>query len=311
MVNIKETCKTKARGFVTDPKKLVRYVVLLICCVVVIFQLSECFTKLYRPPITTHSHFDLNESVSYPAITFCRDPPYKEDVLRSHNLSYHPRFSNSWRNFDFNSVDLDDLFENATYGKSEFFGQYGLDGLADNVAIVSGIYFNYGQCHTMTPKVTTRRSWKNHGYSLILTHTMEATDETTSENVPGWHVFIHEPKENFTVQLGVLTFASGLKLRNQLDVQVFEERPNYDLAQFVADMGGSLGFLLGLSVLGLIKILEKIVSLIFGNYIKKHQEKAEQAKLDKKQQSINKECDLSSTSTLELPAKLLPNKHSI
>lgn len=45
-------------------------------------KLSECFTKLYRPPITTHSHFDLNETVSYPAITFCRDPPYKEDVLR-------------------------------------------------------------------------------------------------------------------------------------------------------------------------------------------------------------------------------------
>lgn len=27
---------------------------------------------------------------------------------------------------------------------------------------------------------------------------MEATDETNSENVPGWHVFIHEKKEIFT-----------------------------------------------------------------------------------------------------------------
>lgn len=48
------------------------------------------------------------------------------------------------------------------------------------------------------------------------------------------------------------------KTRCHVFLQVFEERPNYDLTQFVADMGGSLGFLLGLSVLGLIKILEKV-----------------------------------------------------
>lgn len=116
-------------------------------------KLSECFTKLYRPPITTHSHFDLNESVSYPAITFCRDPPYKEEVLKvslmdvsylkraliidifaikAYNLSYHPKFSNAWRNFKFDAVDLNNLFQNATYGKNEFFGQYGLDGSPDS-----------------------------------------------------------------------------------------------------------------------------------------------------------------------------------
>lgn len=47
----------------------------------------------------------------------------------------------------------------------------------------------------------------------------------------------------------------------------------------------------------------QIVSLIFGNYIKKHQEKLEQAKLDGKQ-TANKDSDLSSTTTLELPDKL-------
>lgn len=50
---------------------------------------------------------------------------------------------------------------------------------------------------------------------------------------------------------------------------MIEERPSYDTTQFIADVGGSLGFLLGLSVLGLIGILEhvsrewKIGSLIF------------------------------------------------
>lgn len=52
--------------------------------------------------------------------------------IQDYNLSYHPKFSNSWRNFDFDAVDLNDLFEKATYGESEFFGQYGLDGEADS-----------------------------------------------------------------------------------------------------------------------------------------------------------------------------------
>lgn len=37
---------------------------------------------------------------------------------------------------------------------------------------------------------------------------------------------------------------------------VYQEQPGYDLNQFVSDIGGSLGFLLGLSVLGLIVLLE-------------------------------------------------------
>lgn len=45
-------------------------------------------------------------------------------------------------------------------------------------------------------------------------------------------------------------------------VSVIEERVGYDLSQFVADMGGSLGFLLGLSVIGLIKVFEKVMSLL-------------------------------------------------
>lgn len=42
------------------------------------------------------------------------------------------------------------------------------------------------------------------------------------------------------------------------EFQIVEERPGYDGSQFLADIGGSLGFLLGLSVLGFIGILEKV-----------------------------------------------------
>lgn len=52
--------------------------------------------------------------------------------IKAYNLSYHPKFSNFWRNFNFNAVDLNHLFQNATYGKDEFFGQYGLDGSPDS-----------------------------------------------------------------------------------------------------------------------------------------------------------------------------------
>lgn len=46
--------------------------------------------------------------------------------------------------------------------------------------------------------------------------------------------------------------------------------PGYDLSQFVADMGGSLGFLLGLSVLGLIGLFEKVQSIALSYIYTQH-----------------------------------------
>lgn len=61
-----------------------------------------------------------------------------------------------------------------------------------------------------------------------------------------------------------------------------EERPGYDSSQFVADMGGSLGFLLGLSVIGLIVVLEKLLGYLFLNkFIEEYKAK--------KQQKLNNE----------------------
>lgn len=52
---------------------------------------------------------------------------------------------------------------------------------------------------------------------------------------------------------------------------------------FVSDMGGTLGFLLGLSVIGLIVVLEKLLGILFlnefiENYKAKKQQQAEHAK---------------------------------
>ncbi|KAJ9595504.1 hypothetical protein L9F63_013269, partial [Diploptera punctata] len=48
-------------------------------------------------------------------------------------------------------------------------------------------------------------------------------------------------------------------------IEVSEERLAYDWSLFLADLGGSLGFLLGLSVLGIIGIVERLIDMLYGN----------------------------------------------
>lgn len=67
--------------FLIEPKRLVRLVVLSVCSIVVFFQLWECAMKLLHPPISTASHFDLNRTMYYPAVTFCREPGFKVEVM--------------------------------------------------------------------------------------------------------------------------------------------------------------------------------------------------------------------------------------
>lgn len=45
-------------------------------------------------------------------------------------------------------------------------------------------------------------------------------------------------------------------------VNIIEEMTTYDLNNFLADLGGSLGFLLGLSVLGVIDLMEQGVKYV-------------------------------------------------
>lgn len=53
-----------------------------------------------------------------------------------------------------------------------------------------------------------------------------------------------------------------------------EELAGYDWSQFVADMGGSVGFLLGLSIIAVIVVLEKILGHWFLNdFIERYKEK--------------------------------------
>lgn len=66
--------------------------------------------------------------MTYPALTFCRDPSYKADVLAEVGLAYHPKMTRAWQDFPFNTTDLDELFLNATYEIDDNFYFAGLDG---------------------------------------------------------------------------------------------------------------------------------------------------------------------------------------
>ena len=73
------------------------------------------------PPVTTHAQFELNQTLRYPAVTLCRNPPYKKDILEEkYKLGDHPAWS-QWDDFPFENYTLQDMFEEATYNIDEFF----------------------------------------------------------------------------------------------------------------------------------------------------------------------------------------------
>ncbi|XP_030383578.1 degenerin del-1 [Scaptodrosophila lebanonensis] len=416
-----------------DPAKLIRYLVLFVCCIIVIVQLYECFSKLNHPPISTHSYYNVNETIEMPAITICRDPPYREDVLGeiSHGYCPHPRYATCWQDYPFGEVELKEFFENGTYSKEETFIMYGLNGYDYNVDIDSSLQFYMGRCFTLRPKAPMKRVSKSVGYSLLLEHNIDktATSDVDYISGPGWHIFIHDKRDNFTeinmkgsgrveyvfasiseeieIKLQSQHFSnvntcsneegySDLKcgelciwhdlaeetncsgpwmqeilhepcndtnsMRNLISsyknvydaeddfntdclqpcesriystyiqnrkafiqpeprtlvyiyyttklISMFEERPSYDTTQFIADVGGSLGFLLGLSVLGLIGILEHMTLFFCGGFIKrlqKQEEKRNEEQVEEGENESQRSEDTADVAAIyKIEAKKLP-----
>lgn len=64
-----------------------------------------------------------------------------------------------------------------------------------DVELSSSLHFNYGRCYTLKPLSQTKGAWKDYGYSILLKHDTLAS---TSNVLPGWHLFIHEPSEPFS-----------------------------------------------------------------------------------------------------------------
>lgn len=67
--------------------------------------------------------------------------------------------------------------------------------LSADVEISSSLHFNYGRCFTIKPLVQTSQAWKDYGYSVLLKHDENGSGPSSN---PGWHLFLHEPSEPFS-----------------------------------------------------------------------------------------------------------------
>ncbi|GFG35482.1 hypothetical protein Cfor_09132 [Coptotermes formosanus] len=354
-------------------------------------NLSECFSKLFSPPVSSHLRVVVNQSMTYPAITFCRYPSYKPAVLQKYNLQ-NIRTTSEWDRFPYDEVTLDKFWNESTYTRAEGYFLSALSGDLPNVENKSAYYFIWGQCHTILPLIQTTSSGKDVGYSVMLYHKETLYNRTENDPEEGWHIFVHPATdpwiestqehsgaeeslllavgEELHVRIGVqeyrrvdkagdrcnasldhsyeegselckmrhlvnevgctgpwipevgadvplcneyetmknlmkgylnndtcgqpccncirpcrslqfvpyivkrqpmettspnLRFSHIYLFYNSRMVQVAEERLAYDWSLFLSDLGGSLGFLLGLSVLGIIGIVERLIDLLYGN----------------------------------------------
>ncbi|CAG4991716.1 unnamed protein product [Colias eurytheme] len=193
VATLRQKCVDCFRG-----PNLVKTVVVIGCMAVVVQQIISCIQKLTNIPITTHTHFDFNKTILYPSVTFCREPPYKYHKLEEYGLYSHPRYTSMWRDFNFSHTPLDKLWDEITYNKDDFFVQYGLDSLRDNVELTETLGFITGRCFTLTPRRGDIQASKARGYSVTLQHTAEDIATATSVLPPGYHVHVHYEKEPYT-----------------------------------------------------------------------------------------------------------------
>ncbi|KAJ9599778.1 hypothetical protein L9F63_026373, partial [Diploptera punctata] len=375
--------------------RTVRFLVLLACTVVVPFpgtpQLSECFYKLSQPPVSSFTRIIVNKSVTYPAVTICRYPSYKSNVLKRYNLNSvknHPDYDN----FPFQNVTLEKLWQQATYREDEKPLEYRFTDLTQSLHLENALNIDVG-CHTVLPLIQTTASGIYNGFTIMLNEigdTGDLTETPKTDPEIGWYIFLHsatEPwiestegyegtdesiflkeQEEVHVKIGVQEYfevnkgndicnttyhyssvacehlCKTKKLVNRIGctapwltdigaplcntsiqvqsilsgylynnssyddlscncmrschslqytpyitrryemqsnggtklshlylyytsrrIEVSEERLAYDWSLFLADLGGSLGFLLGLSVLGIIGIVERLIDMLYGN----------------------------------------------
>lgn len=141
----------------------------------------------------------MNETIDLPALTFCREPPYKQEVLEKYTSKScsHPTLTNCWKDFNFNETSLDQVFEESTYNIDESIIQMGLLKEKDNIYNFSTIQLNLGKCHTLKPLISLKYTHARSGYSVLLKHD-QPRKNLTNEPAKGWHIYFHQASENFS-----------------------------------------------------------------------------------------------------------------
>ncbi|XP_068085565.1 acid-sensing ion channel 1 [Anabrus simplex] len=157
-------------------------------------MLSECFSKLIHPPVTTHSRILINDTLAYPAITICRSPPYKTSVLKKYGLGENIRWTSEWENFPHDQYTLQNFWDEASYAMRDTIPFYAMGGRKENLSVESSTYFLSGKCHTFKSLARINSTGKNSGYAFLLRHSCWNCNETDV----GWNVYIHEASEVWT-----------------------------------------------------------------------------------------------------------------
>ncbi|XP_022903291.1 acid-sensing ion channel 4-A [Onthophagus taurus] len=205
----------------TGPKHLLKLIAIILCLCVACYQLSECFSKILHPPVSTYYNFDLNETLSFPALTICRNPAFKTGVLSKYNISSGgPKYSQAWRNFQFSKYKMQDFFDEATYSITEVFPLYGFDTLTANVITSSFLHAELGKCFVFTP-VNETTSWSSTGYSFYLNHT--ETERKLSKygvSLSGYHVHIHDRKDVYMIPKFIDHSSDYFYIENGEDVRL-------------------------------------------------------------------------------------------
>ncbi|KAK6638446.1 hypothetical protein RUM44_008875 [Polyplax serrata] len=182
----------------------IRWVVLIICLTLVYNQLLECAHKLKHPPVTSHSMLSLNDSMYYPAVTVCREPPYNKRVFPKFNFSTDHigsfPYSSFWKFFPYGIYNISDFWQEAVYDQSVL-TSCGLDG--KGVELTSSIHLQSGMCHTIRPIRPVNAVGRKSGYSLFLKHDLYDYRPLVDEE-PGWKIYIHEAKEIFSENTNLL-----------------------------------------------------------------------------------------------------------
>ncbi|XP_044252939.1 uncharacterized protein LOC123003935 [Tribolium madens] len=217
----------------TDPRQLIKLILLVVCVSITIYQLSECVNKIVRPPITSHYRFRYNQSIKYPAITVCRRPSFKSYLfpkfgIRASTLDLAA--NNLFENFPFNTTSLEDFLNATTYDFKEVVPLYGYNetGMGENLRFRKTFFTKRGLCHTMIPKEMSENFAIAGGFWLYLRHS--AKDKTKDANglsTTGFEIHIHDEfeviKEEDGSNTGFVYVETGEDLHVTLTVQTYSQ----------------------------------------------------------------------------------------
>ncbi|KAJ8923288.1 hypothetical protein NQ315_001845 [Exocentrus adspersus] len=229
------------KKFLTEPKQMLKFIVLLGCVVFTVYQLAECVRKIIHPPVSTYYNFYLNDTIKYPSLTICRRPAYKTELFTNYGLRPTTAINaqNAFASFDFSNHTIQEFLEATSYSFNEVLPQYSYSGRGSNpnLTITSFHRLMSGLCHTMVPQIQSDVFSVSGGYFLYLSHN-EALREIDEYGVSksGFEIYLHDPNEILTYEddqkdsfLEYLYLEASEDMRVVLNVQTYGRIPTKEL----------------------------------------------------------------------------------